>query len=221
MTGYPPPSPLFIGPPSKYSQGYNKPILRIVIHSAVYPPVRGAARRIAQYFKSPQARGSAQYCVDPWEVIQSAWDSMICWHAPPNPQTLGIEMCDIPDNQPKSRLKRWRWAGLAHRATLRRTARLTAELCLAYDIPIRFLGVAELKRKGPRAATGITTHHRTSLAFRQSTHWDPGAWPRVRFMYLVRKLAPLLLEKHETGSSQGLEKFDRQTQALLRKLENS
>ena len=220
MTGYPPPSPDFIGPPSRSSQGYNKPILRIVIHSAVFPPIRGAARRIAEYFKSPQARGSAHYCIDPWDTVQSAWDSTICWHAPPNPQTLGLEMCDVPDTRKRNKLNPWRWQGLAHRVMFRNTARLTAELCLAYDIPIRFLGVAELKRKGPRAATGITTHHRTSLAFRQSTHWDPGIWPRVRFMRMVRKLAPLLIENHEKGKSERLAKFDARTKMLLHRLES-
>ena len=32
----------------------------------------------------------------------------------------------------------------------------------------------------------MTTHNNMSLAFRQSTHWDPGAWRRFRFMRAVR-----------------------------------
>jgi N-acetylmuramoyl-L-alanine amidase CwlA len=176
MTYYPPPSPPYLGPPDKHSGDANKPIGRIVLHSTVSPCEAGGARRIAAYFRSEDARGSAHYVVDPAETVQAAYDSLVCWHAPPNPHSLGIEMCEYPRPYPG------RWSGPKHRAMLRRAAQLTAQLCLAYDVPPKFLSVAEL-RSGHK---GITTHANVSKAFHQSTHWDPGWWPRRRFMRMVR-----------------------------------
>lgn len=194
MPRFKPPSPVYMGPPAHHSGTGNKPIRRIVIHSTVSPCVRGGARAIARYFQSENAGGSAQYVVDPGEVIQSAYDSVVCWHAPPNPNTLGLEMCDMPGPIPgdgripallKAGRRTWRWGKPEQQRMLKRTARLTAELCLAYDVPVRFLGKRQLRKLGTRAE-GITTHANTSLAFGQSTHWDPGFWPRRQFMIMVR-----------------------------------
>lgn len=192
LARYAPPSPPYLGPPNKLSEGHNKPIRRIVIHSTVSPCKRGGARAIAGYFRSPNAGGSAHYIIDPGEVVQSAYDDAIAWHAPPNPHTLGLEMCDVPGPVPgdsrgsaawKALKRAWRWRRPEQQEMLKRTARLTAELCLAYDVPLVFLGAAAVRRD----AHGITTHANTSAAFRQSTHWDPGWWPRRRFMRLVRR----------------------------------
>lgn len=188
------PAPPYLGPPFRSSRGSNRPIRRIVIHSTVSPCERGGARRIAAYFRSSKAGGSAHYVVDPGEVVQSAYDSVIAWHAPPNPGTLGIEMCDIPGPVPNDKpgtaafkaLKRaWRWRRPEQKEMLRRTAVLTAQLCLAEGIPPRFLNATRLRKLG-RNAEGITTHNVTSTVFRQSTHWDPGFWPKRRFMKMVR-----------------------------------
>lgn len=191
---YPAPNPRYIGPPDKKSDGSNKPIKRVVIHSTVSPCEPGGAENIAQYFKGPSAGGSAHYVVDPKVVIQSAYDSVIAWHAPPNQYSLGIEMCDIPGPVPnakrgtaayKAAKRSWRWTRPNQREMLRRTARLTAQLCLAYDIPIQWLTPYKL-RLGTR---GITSHNNVSTAFKQSTHWDPGFWPRRWFMRMVREEA--------------------------------
>jgi hypothetical protein len=178
MTTYPAPSPPFLGPAAHTSAGSNKPVKRIVIHSTVSPCVPGGARSIANYFRSQNSGGSAHYCVDPKEVVQVVGDSVIAWHAPPNAQSIGIEMCDMPTTASATR-----WNDANHKAMLALVARLTAELCLAYDVPPYFVGSVRL-RLGRR---GVTTHNMVSLAFGQSTHWDPGAWPRMKFMRLVRK----------------------------------
>lgn len=191
---YPAPSPRYLGPPDKFSDGDNKPIKRIVIHSTVSPCVPGGAEDIAAYFRSDAARGSAHYVVDPENTVQAAYDSVICWHAPPNAGSIGIEMCDypgavpdIPRNTAKWRTlhKSWRWRKENQRKMLRRTAKLTAQLCLAYDIPIRWIGVYQLKLSG----RGITSHNNVSKAFAQSSHWDPGWWPRAWFMRMVKEEA--------------------------------
>ena len=187
-----PPSPKYLGPAAHTSAGDNKPINRIVIHSTVSACKPGGAEEIAAYFRSPKSGGSAHYVVDPAAEVQVVYDGVIAWHAPPNPNSLGIEMCDTPGPVPndppgsarfKAAKRAWRWVQPNQQAMLKRTARLTAQLCAAYDVPTRFLSIDDLKA----GKHGITTHNNVSQAFHQSTHWDPGFWPRRRFMRLVRK----------------------------------
>jgi N-acetylmuramoyl-L-alanine amidase CwlA len=176
VTRFRPPSPPYVGPAAHTSDGSNKPVRRIVLHSTVSPCEPGQARKVAGWFRNPASRGSAHYVVDPTETVQVVFDSVIAWHAPPNGQSLGIEMCEFPTTNKR------RWDDRNHQLVLERTAKLTAQLCLAYDVPVWFRW-AWMLRLGMR---GITTHAAVSKAWRQSSHWDPGAWPRRKFMKLVR-----------------------------------
>ena len=169
MTSYPPPSPPYVGPPAKSSGAGNKPINRIVLHGTVSPAVKGGARNIAAYFRSSSAGGSAHYIVDPGEVVQSAYDDVIAWHAPPNRNSIGVEFCD-PVGGPNGALPLSRWDDAAHRAELKLGARLVAELCLAYNVPPVMLTPAQL-RAGKR---GICEHDDVSDAWHQSSHGDHG-----------------------------------------------
>lgn len=198
---YKPPSPRYVGPPAHSTYGQNKPIQRIVIHSTVSECRPGMAESIAEYFKSDRAGGSAHYVVDPTETIQAAYDSVICWHAPPNQHSIGIEMCDnpgvVPSAAPGSKLwdklrSAWRWNNKYQKQMLKRTAKLTAQLCLAYDVPIQFLSPTKLKN----GASGITTHNNVSEAWGQSTHWDPGWWPRRKFIRMVQDEAGRIRRNH-------------------------
>ena len=184
--------PVIDGFPAKHSGlTGNKPINRIVIHSAVMPCEPGRAKQLAEMNSKGLGGGSWHYAVDPTATIQTSYDSVVCWHAPPNPHSLGIEMADYPRPWPSgsrtaawwASLKRvWRWNDTNHKAMLARTARLTAELCVLYDIPPRLLSVNDI-RAGKR---GIATHNSVSKAFHQSTHWDPGMWPYNKFMSMVK-----------------------------------
>jgi N-acetylmuramoyl-L-alanine amidase CwlA len=176
-TRFAPPDPPYVGPAARTSGGGNKPIRRIVMHSTVSPCEPGMARKIAAYFRSSAARGSAHYVVDPKEVVQVVYDSVIAWHAPPNSHSIGVELCDNPVANTPSR-----WDDRNHREMMELAADLVADLCLAYGIPPWFVGRVGL-RLGRR---GVTTHAEVSKAFGQSSHWDVGAWYRVRFMRLVR-----------------------------------
>lgn len=180
MATHPAPSPPYLGPAAHDSGPGNKPISRIVIHSTVSPCREGQARATAAYFGSEAAAGSAHYVVDPGEVVQVVYDDVVAWHAPPNPHSLGIELCDMPGMGRGALL---RWTDKAHRQMLRRAVGLTADLCLAYSVPVAFLDEADLLA-GHR---GITTHDNVSDAFHQSTHWDPGDWPQRAFMRRVRR----------------------------------
>lgn len=209
---YPAPSPDYIGPPSKHSGTGNKPIHRIVIHETQSPTKTGGARAIARFFQSPSAGGSTQYVVDPDEEIQAGYDDLICWGAPPNSHSLHVEMCAVSstsltkwfggslprgvretgeedtredlDPGPAVRFANiFRALTPSYRKLLDRTARLTAELCLAYDVPPYWRTAADLKA----GRKGVTTHRQVSLAWGLSSHWDPGAWPRRAFMRRVRR----------------------------------
>lgn len=179
------------GVPKNHSGTNNKPIHRVVIHSAVMPCEPGRARQLAAWNRDGATGGSWHYATDPKEAVQCSWDSFVCWHAPPNLHSVGIEMADYPGPRPTGRTaaalhklrKVWRWARPNHRAMLRITAKLTAELLVDYNLPAEFLSVREL-RAGRR---GFTTHDNVSKAWRQSSHWDPGWWPRRRFVRLVRR----------------------------------
>lgn len=174
MTTYPPPSPPFIA--ARWHGGPQRPHL-IVMHSTVSPCRDGQARATAKYFARIETKASAHYCVDPAEVVQCVGDHTIAYHCGHNSNSIGVEMCEYP-----SRINLARWLTRPHRRMKARAVRLVARLCLAYDIPPYYVDAAGL-RAGKR---GVTTHAQMTAAFRQSTHWDPGSWPRVRFMRAVR-----------------------------------
>jgi len=201
MTHIPPPDPEYVGPAAHTSEGANLPSTRVVIHSTVSPCQPGGRYDIGAYFRSPESGGSAHYVVDPVGIVQVVHDSTIAWHAPPNPHSFGIEMCDIPGPVPGDNVARavvkalrrvWRWKRPNQQAMLHLTAQLTAELCAAYHIPCVWLGVRAL-RAGKH---GVTTHNNVSRTWHESTHWDPGFWPRRRFMRLVRSYHAQLLREH-------------------------
>lgn len=180
MPQYPAPSPPYVGPGRDSGSG-NKPIHRIVIHGTVSPCERGGARKIAAYFRSGNARGSAHYVVDPGEVVQVVYDSKVAWHAPPNSNSIGVELCDLVGGSTGA-LPMSRWLDDDHQAMLKKAARLVAELCLAYDVPPRMRGP-----RGLRAGNhGLCEHDDVSDAWNQSSHWDVGNFPRVRFARMVR-----------------------------------
>jgi hypothetical protein len=114
--------PVVGGTPAKHSGRGNKPVKRVVIHSAVMPCEPGRARQLADMNRQGSTGGSWHYATDPENTFQCSWDSYVCWHAPPNTGSLGIEMADWPSRVPG------RWLKANQRKMLERTARLTVEL---------------------------------------------------------------------------------------------
>lgn len=153
------------------SAGHNLPVSRIVIHGTVSPCVAGGARNVARYFQQQNSGGSAQYLVDPGEIVQCATDDTICWHAPPNQGSIGIELCDPVSGSAA------RWADASHDKMLRLAAGLVRSLCAKYGIPVVKLSVADLLA----GKHGICGHVDVSQAWHQTDHTDPGAsfpWPK-------------------------------------------
>lgn len=191
MSEFRPPSPPYLGPAAHDSGPGNKPVRRIVIHATVSPCVEGQARRTAEWFRDPDSGGSAHYVVDPGEVVQVVLDDVIAWHAPPNPHSIGIELCDALVSRAWDHEHRARWLDDRHQRMLRRAARITARLALAYDVPIARITAVDLLAGRP----GICGHVDVSEAFGQSDHWDPGpSFPWREFLRLVNKRAAKMRE---------------------------
>lgn len=183
MTTYAAPSPPFI--PAKHHGGSQTP-RDIVMHSTVSPCREGQAKATAEFFARGVNVSSAHYSVDPGAVWQSVHDHIVAYHCGFNQDSIAVEMCEFP-----SAVNIARWFDKPHRQMRRRAARLVARLCLAYDIPPYYRGVkARLAGKH-----GVTTHAVMSQAFKRSTHWDPGVWPRRLFMRQVRRQIALLKEQ--------------------------
>jgi len=191
----------YVGPVAKHSGNGNLPIDRIVIHCTVGADGKGA-QGTAEYFRSSAARGSAHSIVDSDETLICAADKVVCWHAPPNTHSYGIELCCSLSNQGSGH-----WTLPSHVAMMKRAAKLTAEKCLEHDIPVVRLNDVAL-RDGKR---GITGHVDVSQAFHQSTHWDPGPYfPWDQFMSYVRAEYAAL-----TGGTPPEEEFDMATAAEI------
>lgn len=184
-----PPNPSYVGPAVHTSAGSNQPIRRIVVHCTVSPCVPGAARATAAYFRTAGSGGSAHYVVDAEETVQVVYDNTIAWHAPPNQNSIGIELTDALVSQAWDKANAGRWQSTEHAAMLSRAARLTARLCLAYGVPIVRLTAADLLA----GKHGICGHVDVSQAWRESDHWDPGAaFPWASFIAQAKARATKL-----------------------------
>lgn len=183
---YTPPAVPYYGPVVHFNKGNNLPPTRVVIHCTAGPGQTCAkgAQGTAKYFQDPKAGGSAHYITDLDETIQCAYDDVICWHAPPNPHSLGIEMeCSLAGDG------KGHWGQTDHITMMHRTAKLVAQKCLQYGIPIVKLSVADLQA----GKHGVCGHADVSKAFHQSTHTDPGSYfPWDQFMVWVKEEAALI-----------------------------
>ncbi|MFI7113941.1 N-acetylmuramoyl-L-alanine amidase [Nonomuraea sp. NPDC050227] len=161
----------------------NKPPRRVVIHATCpgvgYPAAskKGAASGTAKYFQMQSSGGSAHYIYDSSRHEEHCVpENTIAWHAPPNPHTIGIEICG------EASYTREQWLSSEVWPAVEEAAARTRELCLRYDLPMRKLTVAQVRA----GAAGVCGHVDVSLAFRQTDHSDPGRhFPWDEFMHLV------------------------------------
>lgn len=152
----------------------------VVLHST---ESTASADKIAAYFASKTAGGSANMVVDSFTAYRTLPDLVVPWAAPgANAQGWHIEHCGFASWTTEQ------WLDLRNNAMLRRSAYKVALRCHLYGIPARwvgFLGV-RLGRKG------ITTHRAVSYAFpllarAAGFHTDPGTnFPRDYYLGLVK-----------------------------------
>lgn len=171
-TNYP-----YVGPVAHSSGNGNLPIGRIVVHCTAGADAKGA-RGTARYFQDPNATGSAHAITDANELVISAHDDVICWHAPPNTHSIGIEICCSLSGQGKGH-----WELASHQVMLKKAAIWVAEKAKLHGVPVVRLNPDALLA----GKHGICGHVDVSLAFHQSTHEDPGPYfPWSQFMALVQ-----------------------------------
>lgn len=156
----------------------------IVLHDEEAPSARWAA----EYFKDPASGGSAHICVDNVSCYRCLDNLTIPWGAASsfgaNQHGFHIEQAGYA-----------RWSAVvwkSHLNTLKRAAYKTALHAKAFNVPLVWVPAADLLR----GVRGITTHAEVSKASRAQDpahaflydHSDPGPfWPRIMFMYLVRR----------------------------------
>jgi len=180
-------------PAAHHSAGSNSPVNRVVIHATCpdvgFPSASRAGRAVstANYFASPSSGGSAHYVCDISETVQCLSESTIGWHAPPNPHSLGIEICADGGSHASFRVPghaytREQWLSPQVWPAAEKAAILCRRLCDKYNVPKRKLNASDLKA-GKR---GVCGHADVTDAWHQSDHDDPGPWfPWDRFMAVV------------------------------------
>ena len=149
-----------------YTKGRNMPITLVVLHSMECPDKPKMAIAVANWFAGPTSPvASAHYCVDDVDIIQCVKDTDTAWHAPgANSDGIGIEMSGYAaQTQPQ-------WEDAYSLAVIKNAAKLTAELCTTYGLPVQFVDQDGLKVNN----SGITTHWEVTKAFKKCDHTDPG-----------------------------------------------
>lgn len=168
--------------PSNYSHETRVPTL-ICLHATGGHEGLNKDTDEATEISKPLPEGkekSFHFAVDANSVTQSVDEKFVAWHAKRavNPIAIGIEMCGSADQT------REQWFDEISLATMQYTARLCAELCAKWKIPVKLVRPEELVLRIP----GITTHAFVTEAFKQSTHYDPGpGFPIEAFIDAVKR----------------------------------
>jgi len=154
-------------------------IQAVVLHSTEGHEGLTAAEDLGRMFAGLLTpKRSCHYGVDADSVVQCVPDLQIAYHCGHrgNHTSVGVELCGTAKQTPDE------WLDALSRPTLALAARLVAELCARYQLPVRAVGAPGL-RAGER---GITTHAAISEAWRESTHTDPGVhFPMADFVQAV------------------------------------
>jgi hypothetical protein len=175
------------------SAGSNLPVNRIVIHSTC-PDVGwplaskpGSASGTAKYFSQASSGGSAHYVEGIDREEHCVADNQIAWHAPPNANSIGVEITSDGGDTGAFRVAshaytRDQWLSPEVLPILERAAARVAELCDRLGVPKVRINATQVAA----GAKGICGHADVSAAFHQSDHTDPGpAFPWDTFMALV------------------------------------
>lgn len=148
-----------------FYRGRRNRIVRIHLHSVEGIEADGTAENVARYFQKPARRSSAHYVVDNNSEVQCVRDEDTAFHVGnDNSKSIGIEHAGF------ARQSREEWLDDYGKDMLERSARLCANLCRKWRIPIKWLDIVDLKEN----QSGISSHANAAIAFGGSTHTDPG-----------------------------------------------
>ncbi len=159
----------------------------IVIHTMENAEKPYSAENVALWFaglaKDPAPRASAHYCIDEDSVVQCVRDTDRAWHAGKvNGYSIGIEHAGYAKQATAD------WFDRPSQAILWRSARLAADLCKKYGIPVQ---LASEESIADGSAVGFCGHVHVSKAFKHvNGHWDPGPnFPYEHYLELIRSAA--------------------------------
>lgn len=169
-----------------YTRVAGRDIRLVVLHTMEAPEKPGTARAVAKWFAgnlAPQA--SAHYCIDNREVIQCVKEQDVAWGAPSANRTgVHIEHAGYANQTPDN------WHDDYSNAVLDKSAKLCAEICLRYAIPLARLSPDEVRA----GKAGICDHWTITQAFKTpGGHRDCGAsFPWDEYVAKVRTYAGVL-----------------------------
>ena len=172
-------TPCKVGPRAAHDSGLRRSsaIDLVVIHTAEGADLVGpdnTAEGVARYFARLDVKASTQLAVDRDSCVRMLPDLVIPWGAKgANSDGLHMEICG------RAGWSEDIWLSKEVKPMLARAAAKTAKWCWQYDIPRRWLSVADLRSD----SRGLTTHVDVNAAFQGGTHWDPGPnFPRTYFI---------------------------------------
>lgn len=141
----------------------------IVMHTMEASEKPGTAEAVAAWFgglRGPAPRASAHACVDNDSVVRCVLAAHDAAAAPgANADGYHIELAG------RSAQGAAGWADDYSLSMLAFASDLAAEAAVMFAVPIRRLTTEEVRGK---VLSGFCGHHEVSLAFRKSTHVDPG-----------------------------------------------
>lgn len=159
----------------------TEPITQIVIHTMESQEKPDTAERVAKWFAGPTSpKSSIHWCVDNNSEVQCLLDRDIAWHAgnyTVNARSLGIELAGTAKQTGEQ------WHDKYSQAELKRAAKIVAAWCHKYDIPVRHLSEAQVKKN----IKGICGHIDITRAMDVAGgHTDPGEnFPWIDFLQMV------------------------------------
>jgi N-acetyl-anhydromuramyl-L-alanine amidase AmpD len=165
----------------------------IVLHTMEAPEKGTTAEAVAEYFRTTTVQASAHFCVDNDSIVQCVRLQDIAWAAPgANKYGVQIEQAGY------ARQSETEWEDPYSQAMLGRSAALAAQhIQPVFKIPTQYIDAEHLKvaqtfidagQPVPDSLRGVTTHNDVTLAFRKSTHTDPGPhFPMADYLERMRR----------------------------------
>lgn len=168
---------------ANYTRANRKTVKWVVFHSMEAAEKPSTAEAVANWFagkSGPAPRASAHYNIDCDSIVRSVPEVDVAWHAPgANSEGIGLEHAGY------ARQTEAEWLDDYSSRMLWLSARLCADICKRWSIPVEYVDADGLK-SGRR---GITTHADVSAAFKKSNHYDPGKdFPMDQYLKMVMLL---------------------------------
>lgn len=168
-----------------YTKHPSRSINLIVVHTPECQERSESAENVAHYLSknNPNApRASAHVVSDSDSDVRMVEDHDEAWHASDvNFRSLGIEICGTAAQTAEQ------WRDVYSLAALERAAKVCADWCREYNIPVTYVQGPELKNNAP----GFTGHVDVNKAYNHvGGHWDPG--PNFPWEYFLERVQALL-----------------------------